>query len=75
MEVVVGCSGSGKSRYLDEALLCERHALDAHGRHLIVSWICDPQEGQSLPDWQDRVDRFARGPVEGLAMLEDAFAR
>jgi hypothetical protein len=74
MEVVVGCSGSGKSRYLDEALLCERHALDPQGRHLIVSWICDPQEGQSLPDWQDRVDRFARGPLEGLAMLEDAFA-
>ncbi len=74
MEVVVGCSGSGKSRYLDQVLLCERHAKDPLGRHLIVSWICDPQEGQSLPDWQDRVDRFARGTVEGLAMLEDAFA-
>lgn len=74
MEVVVGCSGSGKSRYLDQALLCERHATDPNGKHLIASWICDPQEGQSLPDWQDRVDRFARGPVEGLAMLEDAFA-
>lgn len=74
MEVVVGCSGSGKSRYLDQALLAERHARDPQGRPLIVSWICDPQEGQSLPDWQERVDRFARGTVEGLAMLEDAFA-
>lgn len=73
-EIVAGGSGSGKSRYLDQALIAERHALDEQGRHLIVSWVCDPQEGQSLPDWQDQVDRFARNPVEALALVQRAYA-
>lgn len=73
-ELVCGASGSGKSRYLDQALINERHCLDEYGRHLIVSWIMDPQNGQSLPDWQDRVDRFARTPAECMAMLEEVRA-
>jgi hypothetical protein len=71
-EIVCGASGAGKSRYIDYALINERHALDADGAHLIVSWIADPQEGQSLPDWQDQVDRFARNPLEALTLLQDA---
>jgi hypothetical protein len=73
-ELVSGGSGTGKSRYLDQALINERHALDEDGQHLIVSWICDPQMGQSLPDWQDKVDRFARTPGECIALIQDAHA-
>lgn len=73
-EIVAGTSGAGKSRYIDQALIGERHCLDEHGEHLVVSWICDPQEGQSLPDWQDKVDQYARNPVESLALLERAYA-
>ncbi len=72
-EMVAGTSGAGKSRYIDQALIGERHCLDADGRHLVVSWICDPQEGQSLPDWQERVDQYARNPLESLALLERAY--
>jgi len=72
-EIVCGASGAGKSRYIDYALINERHALDADGNHLIVSQICDPQEGQSLPDWQDQVDRFARNLGESRALIQDAY--
>jgi len=73
-EIVCGASGTGKSRYIDEALIAERHCLDGNGEHLVVSWICDPQEGQSLPDWQDKVDQYARNAAESLALLERAYA-
>ncbi len=73
-EIVAGTSGAGKSRYIDQALIGERHCLNTGGEHLVVSWICDPQEGQSLPDWQDKVDEYARNPVESLALLERAYA-
>lgn len=72
-EIVCGGSGAGKSRYIDYALINERHALDADGQHLIVSWIADPQEGQSLPDWQDQVDRFARDVPEALVLMQDVY--
>lgn len=72
-EIVAGGSGSGKSRYLDQALIAERHARDEQGRPLIVSWICDPQEGQSLPDWQEQVDRFARNPAESFTLIQRAY--
>lgn len=71
-EIIAGTSDAGKSRCLDQSLINERHALDAKGRHLVVTWICDPQEGQSLPDWQDAVDEFARTPEESLDLLERA---
>lgn len=52
---VIGTKGSGKSAFLDK-LVC-----DAHLSPLIVPWISDPQEGQCLPDWIDRIDRYAIG--------------
>ena len=73
-EVVAGGSGAGKSRYLDQALVNERHCLDTQGRHLIVSWVCDPQGGQSLPDWQERVDEYAHDAAEALALVERIYA-
>lgn len=88
-ELVCGGSGVGKSRTVDLLLSAERHCLDPEtGRHLIVSWVGDPQMGQSLPEWQDRiehaedgtetlvkrVDRFASGTPAVLEMLEDFYA-
>jgi hypothetical protein len=74
-EMVCGASDAGKSRYVDLALALERHCLDPEtGEHLVVSWIADPQQGQSLPDWQGRVDRFETSIEGAMAMLEDVDA-
>jgi hypothetical protein len=57
---VIGTKGSGKSAFLDK-LVC-----DAHLSPLIVPWISDPQEGQCLPDWIDRIDRYAIGGQDSI---------
>lgn len=59
---IVGTTGSGKSRLLDLLLTIERH-------NGIVSWVCDPQGGQSLPDWTEAVDWFAPTVEDGYQML------
>ncbi|MFD4144418.1 hypothetical protein [Streptomyces sp. NPDC058572] len=62
--VVYGTTDGGKSRFVDMLLSIERHHPD------IVSWVCDPQSGQSLPRWQhNAVDWFAHSAQEGLEML------
>jgi hypothetical protein len=62
-DLIAGAIGSGKSRLVDELLAYER----ASG--LIVSWVIDPQRGQSLPDWMDNVPWSARDLEEGMRML------
>jgi hypothetical protein len=62
-DLIAGAIGSGKSRVVDELLAIER----ASG--LIVSWVIDPQRGQSLPDWMDNVPWSARDLEEGMRML------
>jgi hypothetical protein len=57
---VIGTKGSGKSAFLDK-LVC-----DAHLSPLIVPWISDPQEGQCLPDWIGRIDRYAIGGQDSI---------
>lgn len=59
---IVGTTGSGKSRFLDQLLAIERH-------NGIISWICDPQGGQSLPDWTEAADWFAPTAEDGYRML------
>lgn len=59
---IVGTTGSGKSRFLDQLLAIERH-------NGMVSWVCDPQGGQSLPDWTEAVDWFAPTAEDGYLML------
>jgi DNA-binding transcriptional ArsR family regulator len=59
-----GTTGSGKSIFIGMKLGYERHSGD-----LICSWVCDPQGGQSLPDWIDHVDFAARTAEEGAEML------
>jgi hypothetical protein len=66
-DLISGTTGSGKSRLLDLLLATSR----ASGG-LIVDWVLDPQNGQSLPDWQEEVDWFASGVDEGMRMLRAA---
>jgi hypothetical protein len=60
--VVYGATDGGKSRFLDMLLGTERH-------NGIVSWVCDPQGGQSLPRWREAVDWYEDTALGGLAML------
>lgn len=65
-DLIAGTTDSGKSRLLDQLLAAERHS------GLAVSWVIDPQRGQSLPDWVDGVDWFAVSVEEGVRMLRAA---
>ncbi len=68
-DLIAGTTDAGKSRTLDLLLSIERHSP------LMVSFVIDPQEGQSLPRWKPRKDGtrrvhgFARNAVDGLALL------
>ncbi|MFE9777743.1 hypothetical protein ACFYPA_06250 [Streptomyces sp. NPDC005775] len=63
--VVYGATDGGKSRFLDMLLGTERH-------NGIVSWVCDPQGGQSLPRWREAVDWYEDTAQGGLALLYEA---
>lgn len=67
--LLAGTSDAGKSRQVDMLLGYERHSGG-----LVCSWICDPQHGQSLPDWMDHVDFAARTAEEGIVLLRMAVA-
>ncbi|MCY0928328.1 hypothetical protein OTB20_19425 [Streptomyces sp. H27-H1] len=60
--VVYGATDGGKSRFLDMLLGTERH-------NGIVSFVCDPQGGQSLPRWRESVDWYEDTALGGMAML------
>ncbi|MFD5676131.1 hypothetical protein [Streptomyces sp. NPDC127040] len=62
--VIYGATDGGKSRFLDMLLGTERH-------NGIVSWVCDPQGGQSLPRWREAVDWYEDTAQGGLAMLHE----
>jgi hypothetical protein len=64
--LVSGTTGAGKSRFLDWTL-----AESAHSG-VIATWLGDPQGGQSVPAWRDRVHRFAETPEAITTMLRDA---
>ncbi|MFB7906504.1 winged helix-turn-helix domain-containing protein [Kitasatospora sp. NPDC056076] len=63
---IAGTTDSGKSAFLSLLLAYERHSP------YFVSWVGDPQEGQSLPEWQDEVDWYGRNPREVVWQLRDA---
>lgn len=67
--LISGSTDSGKSRTVDQLLIEERHS------GVITSQVIDPQGGQSLPDWQNQVDRYARNIAEARELLTDAKAR
>jgi len=60
--VIYGATDGGKSRFLDMLLGTERH-------NGIVSIVCDPQGGQSLPRWREAVDWYEDTAYGGLAQL------
>lgn len=66
--LVAGTTGSGKSRFLEQILAEARHS------GLITTWLIDPQGGQSLPRWIDRVDWSARSAEDGLVLIDAAVA-
>ena len=66
MELIAGATGSGKSEYLNLLLAMERKS------GVCVSWVGDPQMGQSLGDLRDGVDWFAPTTEEILIMLRTA---
>ncbi|WP_068426766.1 FtsK/SpoIIIE domain-containing protein [Janibacter terrae] len=64
--LVAGTTGSGKSRFLEQILAEARHS------GMVTTWLIDPQGGQSLPRWIDRVDWSARSAEDGLPMIDAA---
>ncbi|HEX5347874.1 MAG TPA: hypothetical protein VFW64_12370 [Pseudonocardiaceae bacterium] len=64
--LIAGGTGSGKSMLVN--VLC------AEIRHsgVCVLWLGDPEEGVSVPDWQDAADWFAGGVSEIRRMLRAA---
>ncbi len=64
--MIAGTTGSGKSG-TGNALCTE---ISHSG--LAVLWLADPEDGESLPDWQDNVDWFAGNIDEIRAMLQAA---
>lgn len=66
MELIAGATGGGKSEYLNLLLALERKS------DRVVSWVCDPQLGQSLGDIRDGIDWFAPTAEELVIMLRCA---
>jgi DNA-binding transcriptional ArsR family regulator len=64
--LIAGTTGSGKSTFIN--LLCTeiRHS------GVVVLWLADPEEGVSVPDWQDAADWFAPSVPEIRRMLQAA---
>jgi hypothetical protein len=64
--LIAGTTGSGKSGLVN--LLCTeiRHS------GLAVLWLADPEQGESVPDWQDAADWFAGTIPEIRRMLQSA---
>lgn len=60
---VLGTTGAGKSGLFDQLL-----SLAVTSPVPIVPFVLDPQQGQSLPDWSDRVI-YAKGPAECFRYL------
>lgn len=68
-DLIAGTTGAGKSGLLNILFASSRHGLVDGQAGCFVDWFCDPQYGQSAPDWVDNVDWCARGVEEGLEML------
>lgn len=66
MELISGCTGSGKSEYVNLLLAMERQS------GVCVSWVGDPQMGQSLGDICEGIDWFAPTIDEIRLMLQTA---
>jgi len=64
--MIAGTTGSGKSGLINT--LC----VEISHSGLAALWLADPEDGESVPDWQDHVDWFAGNIDEIRAMLQAA---
>ena len=64
--LIAGTTGSGKSGLVN--LLCTEIRLSG----VAVLWLADPEQGESVPDWQDAADWFAGTIPEIRRMLQAA---
>jgi DNA segregation ATPase FtsK/SpoIIIE-like protein len=68
-DLISGTTGSGKSETTTMLVTEELNS------GLVVPWVIDPQSGQSLPDLQNTVEKFARNILEARELLRDAVMR
>ena len=66
--LISGATGSGKSQFMGLQIL--EYLLSG----VCTVWLADPQNGQSLPDFNDYVDWAALSIEEIMEMLRAAFA-
>lgn len=67
--LIAGTTDAGKSALVKMLLAEERHS------GLVVSWLIDPQRGQSYSGWKKSVHRFAGTIPEARKLLFEARAR
>ncbi|MFI0406535.1 hypothetical protein [Actinomadura sp. 3N508] len=67
--LIAGTTDAGKSALVKMLLAEERHC------GLVVSWLVDPQRGQSYSGWKKSVHRFAGTVAEARRLLFEARAR
>lgn len=73
-ELIVGSTGSGKSRTARLRMAMARHTFNKRGDACAATWLLDPHKGSSFSGWRDRVDVFARSGEEIVVALAAAVA-
>jgi len=73
-ELIVGSTGSGKSRTARSRLAMARHTYNKRGHACTATWLLDPHQGSSYSGWRDRVDVVAYSDEEILVALAAAVA-
>lgn len=68
-ELIVGSTGSGKSRTARLRLAMARHTFNKRGHACAATWLLDPHQGSSFSGWSSRVDVLARSDEEILVAL------
>lgn len=71
-ELIVGSTGSGKSRTARLRLAMARHTYNKRGQPCVATWLLDPHQGASYSGWRDRIDVVARSGEEILVALAAA---
>lgn len=73
-ELIVGSTGSGKSRTARLRLAMARHTFNKHNQPCAATWLLDPHQGSSYSGWRDRIDVLALSDEEILVALAAAVA-